>query len=131
MVITLAGCAIVKDGKILLLNRIKTGWYELPGGKVDEGESAPDAAIRELKEELQVDVEIIRPLGTKHFREDDKHYVYLWFLAKILNEQKPTMGEPDKFDHCKYISLDELANHTLSPNMANFLNEMTKGNIKI
>ncbi len=50
--IVLAGCIILKGDAILLLNRKKTGWYELPGGKIDENESAEATAIRELKEEL-------------------------------------------------------------------------------
>lgn len=118
--LTLAGCAIIKDEKILLLNRTKRNWYELPGGKIDPSESAEEAAQRELKEELKCDVEIVRKLGVKDFEEDGYTMTYIWFLARIKENQNPELGEPDKFDHFKYIPLNELNNYVLSPNMKNF-----------
>ncbi len=49
------GVAIVRDGKILLVRRsvddFLGGYYELPGGGVDDGETIEEAAIREIKEE--------------------------------------------------------------------------------
>jgi ADP-ribose pyrophosphatase YjhB (NUDIX family) len=47
------------DGKILLSQRKynpAAGMYDLPGGFVDLGERAEDAAIREVKEELNIDI---------------------------------------------------------------------------
>ncbi len=49
------GVAVVKDGKILLVRRsiddFLGGYYELPGGGVDDGETIEQAALREVKEE--------------------------------------------------------------------------------
>ena len=49
------GVAIVKDGQILLVRRsiddFLGGYYELPGGGVDDGETIEQAAMREVKEE--------------------------------------------------------------------------------
>jgi len=52
--------AAVRDiaGRILLVRRCDTGDWELPGGHVDPGESASDAAIRETAEESGITVEI-------------------------------------------------------------------------
>lgn len=49
---------IVKDGKILLIRRVKPGeeYFIFPGGGVDEGETLEEALIREVKEELSLDV---------------------------------------------------------------------------
>lgn len=48
------------DGAFLLAQRpagkVYAGWWEFPGGKVDEGESAQEALVRELHEELAIDV---------------------------------------------------------------------------
>jgi len=48
------------DGAFLLARRpagkVYAGWWEFPGGKVDEGESAQTALVRELHEELAIDV---------------------------------------------------------------------------
>ena len=49
------GVALVKDGRILLVRRsiddFLGGYYELPGGGVDDGETIEEAAMREAEEE--------------------------------------------------------------------------------
>ncbi|MBM7571063.1 8-oxo-dGTP diphosphatase [Aquibacillus albus] len=43
---------VLKDGNhILMLKKPRRGWYAMPGGKMEEGESIKDAAVREFKEE--------------------------------------------------------------------------------
>ncbi len=59
--------AVVRDGKVLVARRgpsmAQSGWWELPGGKVEPGESEPEALARELREELGIEVEVTAPLG--------------------------------------------------------------------
>jgi 8-oxo-dGTP pyrophosphatase MutT (NUDIX family) len=56
--------AIIIDNKIFLIHRIKDGhsYYILPGGGVEHGESPLNAVIREIKEELNIDVKILKKL---------------------------------------------------------------------
>jgi 8-oxo-dGTP diphosphatase len=53
------------DGRVLMAERtpgqISPGFWELPGGKIDDGESAEQAAIRELDEEVGVRALAVRP----------------------------------------------------------------------
>jgi 8-oxo-dGTP diphosphatase len=122
--INLAGCVLLENHSILLLHRIKTDWYELPGGKVDAGESEEEAAVRELKEELKCDIEIVKKLGSNDFEEGGCAMSYTWFQAVIKEEQRPIVGEPDKFDEVRYIPINDLGNYKLSSNMQNFLNRL-------
>jgi len=61
-------CGVIEDseGRVLACQRPAGkhlgGMWEFPGGKIDPGESAADALVRELKEELAVDVEVERAL---------------------------------------------------------------------
>ena len=109
---------------MLLLNRKKTGWYELPGGKINEDETPEETAIRELKEELLCDIEIVEKFGEKEFEENGFVMNYHWFIAKVKEGQDPKVGEPEVFDHLKYIPLDTLQDNKLSPNMQNLLKEI-------
>lgn len=129
--IFLAGCVIVKDGKILLLHRRKANWYELPGGKINDPESAEEAAKRELKEELQCVVKIIKKIGSKDFIEEERTMGYIWFLAKLKSGQTPKIGEPGKFDHFEYLPIKELSRYKLSLNMQNFTAQLERGNINL
>lgn len=61
------GAAILRDGRLLAARRSRppelAGRWELPGGKVEPGESPEEACVRECREELAVEVEVVRRLG--------------------------------------------------------------------
>lgn len=129
--IALAGCAIIQNDKMLLLHRIKRDCYELPGGKVNNNESPQAAAIREIKEELNCDVEIIRMIGNSDFEEDGRMFSYMWFLARIKEGQNPDISEPDIHDHFKYVVIKDLDSYILSSNMQQFTRELKRGKITL
>lgn len=129
--IYLAGCVFIKNNEILLIKRTKTGWYELPGGKIEEGEAPEETARREIQEELSANIKIQQKLGSKDFTENGYSMGYTWFQATFLPNAQPTIGEPDKFEELKYIPLNELDKYQLSPNMENFLDKYNKGNITL
>lgn len=62
------GAAIVRDGQLLAQQRRfpvpDAGRWELPGGRVEPGETESDAVVRECREELDVEVKPIRRVGT-------------------------------------------------------------------
>ena len=56
-------CAmIISDGKILAMHDDRSPYFYLPGGRVTHGETAEDAVIREVQEELGITANIERPL---------------------------------------------------------------------
>lgn len=59
-----AAVAIINDGKVLMLKRKDNNKWTLPGGTLELDESLSDCAIREIKEECGLDVEITDIIGT-------------------------------------------------------------------
>jgi len=59
--ITIVGAVVERQGKFLMVERLKRsrGYFEFPGGKVEEGETDQSALVRELREELQVEGNVI------------------------------------------------------------------------
>ncbi len=53
---------IIKDDKILAQRNTKTNEYYLPGGRVTFGETSEEALLREIKEELKIDITDYKPL---------------------------------------------------------------------
>jgi 8-oxo-dGTP diphosphatase len=125
MTLKLAGCILTNgQGRTLLLHRNtpkRTQW-EIPGGKIDPGESAQQTVIREIAEELGVAVRLVRHLGGREFTEDTHTMHYTWYLGEITRGE-PRIVEPDTFDGLRYFSRLELQGMTaeLSPNTLNFL----------
>ena len=83
-------CAmIISDNKILAMHDERSPYFYLPGGRVELGETAEHAVVREVQEELCVTTKVIRPLWLNQafFTEDvDKlnyHELCLYFLMDI------------------------------------------------
>jgi ADP-ribose pyrophosphatase YjhB (NUDIX family) len=55
-----ASVFVLNYGKVLLLKQTKSKFWLLPGGHIDDGELPHEAAIREVKEETNLDIEILQ-----------------------------------------------------------------------
>lgn len=129
MNIALAGCVLLDpQGRVLLLHRATpslTQW-ELPGGKVEVGETPATAAVREISEELGVDVTITKDLGSQNFEHKSDILHYTWFLATITSGE-PTPTEA-KFDDVRYFDWADLPARTdLSANILNLIAAYPQG----
>lgn len=93
-------CAvIISDNKILAMHDERSPYYYLPGGRVQMGETAEYAVIREVEEELNITARIVRPLwlNQSFFNEDvDKlnyHEICIYFLVDISGTDLLERGE--------------------------------------
>lgn len=80
LLIVVAAALIDADGRVLLSQRpegkAQAGLWEFPGGKIEPGESPETALIRELKEELDIDV-AAACLAPFAFASESLHDVHL------------------------------------------------------
>ena len=101
-----AGAITSSDGRLLLAQRSYpaqvAGLWELPGGKVEPGEELAAALRRELREELEIDVEVGALLAETVELAHDLTLVALW--ARIVD------GVPRAVEHSRlvWVSVDEL-----------------------
>ncbi|WP_078543951.1 NUDIX hydrolase [Litchfieldia alkalitelluris] len=50
----ITNCVLLKDNRVLLLQKPRRGWWVAPGGKMEQGESVRDSCIREYREETGI-----------------------------------------------------------------------------
>ena len=83
------GAAIIRDGnKVFATQRgygdYKDGW-EFPGGKIEPGETPPQALVREIKEELDTDIAVGDYLTTIEYDYPTFHLSMLCFWCRIVD----------------------------------------------
>jgi 8-oxo-dGTP diphosphatase len=97
-------CAIIiKDGRILATRRsevmnLPLKW-EFPGGKIEDGETAEGCLHRELKEELNIEIEILKKLDDQPYDYDDFSINLVPFLARYIS------GDLVLSEHKEYLWL--------------------------
>ena len=100
---------VVLDNKILLLKRVKPstdglGFWELPGGGLEYGETPNQALIRELKEETGLDIVIIKPAYTFTKIREDYQTVGIGFLCIPKNDHVRLSDEHT--DYC-FVTIEK------------------------
>ncbi len=105
------GCRaiIIKDGMILLTHETNTGWWLLPGGGMEEGETPEECCIREVEEETGA---IVRPVDRfLHVYEYYEEYRYggYCFICEYVGQgqMKPTEAEIRRGIEPKWIPLQD------------------------
>jgi 8-oxo-dGTP diphosphatase len=96
--------AVLRDahGRVLAARRRRPAGWELPGGKVEPGETEPAALVRELREELGITVEVGDRVGPDVPIGADL-LLHAWTAAL-------TDGEPAALEHAelRWLAPDEL-----------------------
>ena len=88
-----SGPVIIEDGKVLLNKEKKptgiTPWF-FPGGEVENFDiSLEEACRREVKEEMGIDIKIIKPLKPVMLHQNGRVVILIHWLAKRIGEVKP------------------------------------------
>jgi len=109
--------AIFRDDRILLVRRARSpanGFYSLPGGRVEFGETLHTALHREVLEETALEIEIVGLAGWREVLPTTSgggHYLIMSFAARWIR------GEPrlnDELDDFKWLPPDTLGDLRLT-----------------
>lgn len=125
--INVVAAVIMKEGKVFATQRgygeFKDGW-EFPGGKVEAGESPEEALCREIREELEVEVNVGDLIDTIEYDYPAFHLSMKCYVCTIAG------GSPHLLEHeaARWLSADQLdsvawlpADITLIPKIAGLL----------
>ena len=100
---------IIQNGKILLTHETNSGWWLIPGGGIEEGETPEDCVIREVEEETGV---IVRP--TEHFLTiheyyEEYRYTGYFFICEVTGkgQMRLTDAEMRRGVHPEWIPLHD------------------------
>jgi 8-oxo-dGTP pyrophosphatase MutT (NUDIX family) len=110
-----AGGVVFHDSKVLLLRKFNNDWV-LPKGRLEAGETPPQAAVREVKEETGVTAEVINYVGTTNYSfrntwynngiEVIKKRVEWYSMKAIKMNLKPQRDEG--FIEVKFVHMSEV-----------------------
>lgn len=101
-----------EKNQLLLQKRAKSpekGHWCIPGGKLEMFETLEHAVIREIKEETDLDIEVIKLMGVcDHIiHNEDAHWVAMSYLCRIKSGV-PKIMEPDKALEMEWFDLNNL-----------------------
>ena len=101
-------CYLIKDNEVVVTKykkgNKKEGYYDIPGGKIEEGESPKQTAIREMKEETGIEIQNLKYKGIMTIEYPDRLFIFDTFITKEYE------GEPQEFEEntSEWIDIDEL-----------------------
>lgn len=115
------GALIYNDeGKMLITQRgpkakNERGFWEIPGGSVEFGETFEEAIVREIQEELAITIKVkdLLSVCSHLIPEENQHWVSPTYICEIV-EGDPVIQEPEKCSSWGWFTLEEAQQLPLS-----------------
>lgn len=123
---------IVRDNKVLLMKYNYSGndVYALPGGNPKSTETPEETLVRELKEELTLEVKVNRLLlaGEVIIPEKSRSTLHCVFLGKIISGTPRINPEHSTALECEWKDISQLDLINMYPNVGKYIKEIMLGN---
>jgi 8-oxo-dGTP diphosphatase len=95
--IIVTAAVIERDGAFLLTRRLEgthlAGYWEFPGGKCGPDETLADSLVREIREELEADVDVGPELLATSHEYPERHIELRFFRCVLRTEPTPALGQ--------------------------------------
>ena len=105
-------CIIYDKEKVLIAHRNPTGQmgnrWEFPGGKVDQGETDKDAAVREMKEEFDVDAEVLEKITEASFVHNGEDFLLTAYMVKVSHDGTGKKYKLTEHSEYKWVDINEI-----------------------
>lgn len=122
---------IIRGGRILLVHNTKHGQtrVEPPGGKRESSESLEECVVREVKEELGIEIRPIKLFGMYRTNSPEGEFgVYMYFSEIVKGE--PKLMESDKISKFDWYTPEEMKKFrkqgVLVPNLCSALEDLER-----
>jgi len=116
-------CYLIKDNKVLAIKykdgQPKAGYYDIPGGKIEEGETPEQAAIREMREETSIKVKDLKYKGLMTIEYPNRKFILDVFYTSTFEGE---VNEAEE-NFTEWISIQELLIKDKKISSINLLNE--------
>ena|SRR5581483_436284 len=103
-----------KNQVLFIENTYRHNYWYLPGGGVKKGEEPENAGIREIKEELSINLTKIKDHGILTFVDENKRD-QVWVYSATVNNPKFSI-DPKEIKKAKWIKIKDFTKEDLSPN---------------
>ena len=100
---------VVRDGKILLSHETVSGWWLVPGGGMEEGETPEMCCVREVEEETGLIVQPVQKFLTLYEYYEEYRYISDYFVCAITGQGRMhlTDAEVQRGLEPRWIPLEE------------------------
>jgi 8-oxo-dGTP diphosphatase len=100
-----AGGVVLRDGRVALVHRPEYDDWTLPKGKLDDGESFEEAALREVEEETGLRCRLLRELPPVTYEVRGRPKLVRYWLMEV--EDEITFVANDEIDELRWVSPQE------------------------
>jgi len=107
--------AIIRDGKVLIAQRQPGShmeyMWEFPGGKLEADETPEECIIREIKEEMDIDIQVVDIYKVVKFKYEEKDILLLCYLCRIIKGD----GKAIECNDFRWVTKDDLPGFDFVP----------------
>lgn len=117
-----------EDDKILIAQRnykkAQGGLWEFPGGKIEPNETKEEAVVREIKEEMDIDIKAKKYIDEKKFKYPEKKINLIAIECELIK------GDIKKTEHedIRWVDKNELRSFNFAPADEFIINAILKNN---
>ena len=105
--ISVVAAIIMKDGRLFATQRgygDYKDWWEFPGGKIEPGETPEEALVRQIREELHAEIEVVRLVDTVEYDYPKFHMAMSCYLCRLISENIELV----EHEAARWLDLDDV-----------------------